>query len=462
MDLLERAEETAELERSLSVALGRSGRLVLISGEAGIGKTAFVQGFCDQHGGALRIWRGSCDALFTPRPLGPFLDVADAAGGALTGVTAQGARPHQLADALRRELGLAPTILVLEDLHWADEATLDVVTMLSRRLDGLPALVIVTYRDDELPAAHPLRVVVGEFATNRSVDRVRLRPLSISAVAAMAGASDIDVDSLYRHTGGNPFFVTEVLAAPSEAIPLNVRDAVLARAARLDSGARALLDSVAVVPLGCEYWLLEALADVAHLDACLASGVLLAGPSTVSFRHELGRLAIEEQLPAVRRIRLHQRALEALLSAPSPDPARLAHHAVAAADSAAVARYAPEAGARASALGAHRGSPPSRPGLLAAPRRPAGGGDRRPPATTAGGSGTGAGTASEHAGQSGRTDSPRVGGSGPGLWGSAQPGDRRPTLRIPTHGRPSRGRRTPQARRGHERRSHSRSGPAGT
>ena len=236
MDLLERAEETAELERSLSVALGRSGRLVLISGEAGIGKTAFVQGFCDQHGGALRIWRGSCDALFTPRPLGPFLDVADAAGGALTGVTAQGARPHQLADALRRELGLAPTILVLEDLHWADEATLDVVTMLSRRLDGLPALVIVTYRDDELPAAHPLRVVVGELATNRSVDRVRLRPLSISAVAAMAGASDIDVDSLYRHTGGNPFFVTEVLAAPSEAIPLNVRDAVLARAARRQRG----------------------------------------------------------------------------------------------------------------------------------------------------------------------------------------------------------------------------------
>jgi DNA-binding CsgD family transcriptional regulator/tetratricopeptide (TPR) repeat protein len=356
MELLERAKETSDLEDALDQALGHAGRMVFIAGEAGIGKSVLVSDFCDQHRGALRIWRGACDALFTPRPLGPFLDVAHTLGGSFADIAGQGVRPHQLADALRRELSLAPTILVLEDLHWADEATLDVVSILARRLDGISALLIGTYRDDELPATHPLRVVVGELATNPAVRRISLRPFSMAGVAAMAAAVEVDVDSLYRRTGGNPFFITEVLAAPSEAIPLNVRDAVIARVARLDVGARALLDSVALVPLGCEYWLLEALAenDIGHLDTCLASGVLLAEPSFVRFRHELARLAIEQELPAPRRIRLHRRTLAALLAGPSPDPARLVHHAVAAGDAAAVARYAPEAGAQASALGAHR------------------------------------------------------------------------------------------------------------
>jgi DNA-binding CsgD family transcriptional regulator/tetratricopeptide (TPR) repeat protein len=356
MELLERKYEATALERSLDGALGRSGRLVFVSGEAGIGKSVFVRSFCDEHRGTLRIWLGACDALFTPRPLAPFVDIAHAAGGPLADLTRQEVRPHELAYALLTELRLAPTIVVLEDLHWADEATLDVVSILSRRLGEVSALLLVTYRDDELPAAHPLRVVVGERATNKAVDRIRLSPLSLEAVVAMAGSSQLDPNSLYRRTGGNPFFVSEVLAAPSEAIPLNVREAVLARVARLDAGARALLNSVAVVPLGCEYWLLEELAgtDVAHLDTCLASGVLLAGPSAVSFRHELGRLTVEEELSPTHRARLHQRALAALSSRPAPDPARLAHHAVAAADAGAVARYAPDAGARASALGAHR------------------------------------------------------------------------------------------------------------
>ena len=269
---------------------------------------------------------------------------------------AKGCGPHELADALRAELGRAPTILVLEDVHWADEATLDVVSILSRRLDGIPALVIATYRDDELPPAHPLRIVVGELATSEAVSRILLSPLSLSGVAAVAGSDFRDVDSLYRRTGGNPFFVTEVLAASSEELPMSVRDAVLARVARLDQAARSVLNAVAVVPLGCEYWLLEALAgtDSEHLDQCLAAGVLLAGPTLVSFRHELGRLAVLEELPPTRRVRLHQMALAALEAKPSPDPARLTHHAAAAGDAAAVLRLAPEAGDRASAVGAHR------------------------------------------------------------------------------------------------------------
>ena len=198
-------------------------------------------------------------------------------------------------------------------------------------------------------------MVVGELATNPAVGRIRLQSLSLAGVSAMAGTGSFDVESLYRRTNGNPFFVTEVLAAPSEAIPLNVRDAVIARVSRLDAE-RALLDSVAVVPLGCEYWLLERVteAEIDHLDTCLASGVLVADTSRVRFRHELARLTIEQELLPSRSLRLHQRTLEALRAAPAPDPARLVHHAVAASDAAAVARYAPEAGARAAALGAHR------------------------------------------------------------------------------------------------------------
>ena len=150
-ELVERDQQMFDLERALERALARRGQLVFVSGEAGVGKSALVRAFCDGEGGSLRIWRGACDALFTPRPLGPFLDVAALAGGLLVELAKQGVRPHELADALRAELGRAPTILVLEDVHWADEATLDVVSILSRRLDGVPALVIATYRDDELP-----------------------------------------------------------------------------------------------------------------------------------------------------------------------------------------------------------------------------------------------------------------------------------------------------------------------
>ena len=179
-----------------------------------------------------------------------------------------------------------------------------------------------------------MRIVVGELATSEAVSRILLSPLSLSGVAAVAGSDFADVESLYRRTGGNPFFVTEVLAASSEQLPMSVRDAVLARVARLDDAARSVLNAVAVVPLGCEYWLLEALAgtDSEHLDRCLAAGVLLAGPSMVGFRHELGRLAVLEEIPPARRVRLHQTALAALEARPSPDPARLTHHAAAAGD----------------------------------------------------------------------------------------------------------------------------------
>ena len=342
-----------------AVLASSQGRVVLLAGEAGVGKTALARAVCAEHQGSHRVLRGSCDALFTPRPLGPFLDVAREAGGELERMVSHGARPHDVAMVLLAELRGAPALLVLEDLHRADEASLDVLSLLAGRLEDVPVLVVATYRDDELGPAHPLRIVVGELATKDAVTRMRLEPLSAAGVEQLAGSRGADVDDigdLHRRTGGNPFFVTEVLAAGSDEVPATVRDAVLARAARLSPQARAALDAAAVVPLGCEDWLLQALADPAphQLDECLSSGMLIAGPGTVSFRHELARLAVEAALQPAPRVRLHQRALRAFGAVTSADPARLAHHAEAADDASAVVRFAPLAAQRAAALGAHR------------------------------------------------------------------------------------------------------------
>jgi hypothetical protein len=191
-----------------------------------------------------------------------------------------------------------------------------------------------------------------------TVRRLPLSPLSPEGVAEVAGDSGIDADHLYTITGGNPFFVTEVIAAGGRDIPPTVRDAVLARAARLSAPARHVLEAVAVVTPPAEIWLLGEVAgsDAGHLDECVAAGMLRGRPGGVEFRHELARLAVDQAMPPGRRTELHQLTLAALLARPdfTHDSARLAHHAESAGDTAAVLANAVPAARRASALGAHQ------------------------------------------------------------------------------------------------------------
>jgi DNA-binding CsgD family transcriptional regulator/tetratricopeptide (TPR) repeat protein len=331
---------------------------VLIGGEAGVGKTVLLQRFCNDQDPALRVLWGACDPLFTPAPLGPLLDVAHATGGRLAELVHSGATRHAVATALVSELASRPTILALEDLHCGDEATLDVLRWLGRRIESASTLVLVSYRDDELDRDHPWRLVLGELATSRDVERLTVAPWSPAAVAALAEPHGVDPDELYRITAGNPFFVTEVLAAGDVKVPPTVRDAVLSRAARLTPTARRILEVVAAIPPRAEYWLLDGLAGDAadSVDECLATGMLTAEPAGVRFRHELARLAVEAALPAHRRTAMHRAVLRVLSEArrDTADLARLAHHAEAADDTEAVLRYAPAAGAQAAALGAHR------------------------------------------------------------------------------------------------------------
>ena len=304
-DLLERAGQLAVLEEALaSVGRDRRGAVALICGEAGVGKTALVRSFGAGAARPQRVLWGTCDPLFTPRPFGPLLAIAEGTGGELGAALREGSNPHQVALALARELGSpAPALLVLEDLHWADEATLDVFMLLVRRAEAAPTLVVGTYRDDALENAHPLRRVLGEVATTTAVRRMKLAPLSPDAVGQLAAPHGVDGRELYEKTGGNPFFVVEVLAGESEEIPATVNDAVLARAMRLSPSARQLLEAAAVVPQRAELWLLQALAGsaVEAVDECVTAGMLVAEGDGVVFRHELARLSLESSVgPGVK------------------------------------------------------------------------------------------------------------------------------------------------------------------
>jgi len=360
MELLEREQFLGELETILSDVVVGNGRFVLVSGEAGIGKTSLVDRFAEVHKAHGRVLWGACDALFTPRPLGPLYDIAHQTHSHLTALLAEEVPRASIfsavLDLLENRPG--PPIMIIEDAHWADEATLDLLKFLGRRIHRIKAMLVVTYRDDEMRADDPLRLVLGELP-HRSVARLRLPPLSEDGVTTLAERAGRALGDLYAVTGGNPFFVTEALAGKAPGVPITVRDAVLSRAARLSPAARAVLELVSIVPARSELWLLgEAIGrDDSALEESVSAGMLRYDGETVGFRHELARLAVADAIPLPRRQSLHALVLKALLDRGSEMLlARIVHHAAQAGDGAAVLRYAPMAARQAAALSAHRES----------------------------------------------------------------------------------------------------------
>lgn len=344
---------------AMLAATATAGHVVLVAGEAGIGKSALVKQFAERHTADARFLVGVCDPLLTPRALGPLHDLGRQAGGRLAGLLADGSPRERLFAALLDALDQRSQrqVVVVEDAHWADEATLDLLLFLGRRIEATPSLLIVTYRDDELDLGHPLRAVVGRLP-RPAVRRLHLEPLSVAAVAELARRAGRAADGLHVLTGGNPLLVTEVLAAPGAEVPLTVRDLVLARFSGLPAGAREVVRLASVVPTRSEMWLLEEAMGpgAAAVDAAVTAGLLVADADAIRFRHELLRRAVESSLSAIGRRELNRKVLAALtVTTERPvDVARLVHHAREARDTEAVLRYAPEAARQAAAVAAHR------------------------------------------------------------------------------------------------------------
>ncbi|GAA4677284.1 AAA family ATPase [Pseudonocardia yuanmonensis] len=354
--LLERGTELEALEAAVAGAASGAGSVVLVAGEAGIGKTSLVRAFASRVSGHARVLAGACDDLFSPRPLGPLRDAARHARGPLAAAARSGDRELVMAAVIDELAGPGPpTVLVVEDVHWADAGTLDVLRHAGRRVPDLPAVLVLTYRDGEAPPGHPLPTLLGAL-TGPAVRRLAPRPLSPAAVARLSAGTGADVAELHRSTGGNPFFLTEVIAAGAPAAdtpPATVVDAVLARIRVLDAPARDALDRLAVVPGGVELPLARALlGDITVLADAERRGILEVRPDAVAFRHELARRAVEDALPVLDRMRHHAAVVAALLDRAAPDLVRVVHHAVAAGDERAVAEHGPEAAAQACRAGA--------------------------------------------------------------------------------------------------------------
>ena len=245
-----------------------------------------------------RLLPGACDGMFTPRPLGPLFDIAQQVRGRLHSLCRADASREQLFDALLAELcepGPLP-VVVIEDVHWADEATLDLLGYLARRIREIAVLLIVTYRNDELADTHPLRITLGYLTVQRCARRLPLAPLSAQAVRMLSARCEVDPEELYRVTGGNPFYVREVLEAGLGEVPDSARDVVLARAARLDPKARETLEAAALIGGIVDQRLLRDVVAEPALAEVISSG-LVVGQPVLRFRHDIARQAIEEAVP---------------------------------------------------------------------------------------------------------------------------------------------------------------------
>jgi DNA-binding CsgD family transcriptional regulator len=355
--LLEREEPRSRLEEALQAARAGHGHVVSIEGEAGIGKTSLALSFTETHRRDARVYVGGCEQLATPEPLGPLRDIArDSQGRFSVSATSQLATFEALLRLLTS--GRDPGLLLLEDIHWADDPTLELFRYLGRRIRAAPILIVATFRNDEASSQSRLAALWADMPRDCR-ERIELHPLSPDAVSVLAEQSGRAAREIFEATGGNPFHVTEFLATERSAVPHSVRDATLARTSRLSSHARRTLDCASIFPRQIDQEMLRVLAeDTAHagVEECMRGGMLTATGETLAFRHELARRAVRDAMSPLRRRELHAAALELLKGREHVRAAELAHHAQEAAALEDLVTYSLCAADEAGALGAHRES----------------------------------------------------------------------------------------------------------
>ena len=355
MELLEREEPRARLEAALAAAREGHGRIVSLEGEAGIGKTSLTLAFADAHRSNARVHAGGCEHLSTPEPLGPLRDIARESQGrfhisATGNLTTYESLLHLL------QGGRGPALLVIEDIHWADDATLDLLRFLGRRIRGAPVLVLVTFRNDEPESAGRMASFWADMPRDAR-ERIDLAPLSMESVSQLARRGSRTAHEVYDLTGGNPFNVTEYLTAGGEGVPRSIQELTVARASRLSGHARRTLECASIFPRQIDEEMLRLItgdAEHAGVEECLASGMLNARGDRLAFRHELARRAVNEAMSPLRRRELHATALALLKGRNDQRAAQVAHHAEHAGAEEDLVRYSIRAAEEAAALGAYR------------------------------------------------------------------------------------------------------------
>ncbi|MEU4394051.1 AAA family ATPase [Kribbella sp. NPDC023855] len=353
--LFEREAQIGQLIEAVAAARKGRSSVALVTGEAGIGKTSLVRSFAALLKPDVRTLTGGCDDLLAPPALGPLREAFVRTEGTVAEALGQGS-VEPLFNALIGELADdPPTVLILEDLQWADDTSLDVIRYVVRRLDRVRAVLVLTFRSDALDSGHPLRALLGEMACARA-QRIVLAPLTLEAVRVLAGGSGWDPEELHTLTGGNPFYVAEVLAGPAGGVPASVVDATLARTSELNPGCLDAVEQLSVVPTRVSFDLGERLLGerFSHLADAERSGILEVGPEGIRFRHELARRAVEHSLSETRRIILNRAVVRAMSGADAPELAALVHHAMQAGDIETVVAHAPTAARQASRSGSHR------------------------------------------------------------------------------------------------------------
>ncbi|HEY0677988.1 MAG TPA: AAA family ATPase [Chitinophagaceae bacterium] len=358
MMLVEREGLFATLQKEFQKITAGEGHCIFIGGEAGIGKTSLVKEFCKSQKDGCRIYQGACDSLFTPRPLAALYDIMWQINSDLWPNSYAIENRSDLFAGFFREMSNQSerSLIVFEDIQWADEATLDFIKFFARRITQLRCLFILTYRDNEIHSKHPLRNVLGQLPSD-SFTRMQLEPLSRPAVEKMVLDKGYSGEDVYSITGGNPFYVTEILSSYNQVVPDNIKDSILSAYNRTAEGTRRIWELLSVSPTGFELTYLEKFDPLyaSAIEDSLELKILFLKDGLIFFKHELFRRAIETSLSPLKRIALNRRILELFREnfEEKQEIERIIHHAKNANEYELVVKYAPVAGRHASGVGAH-------------------------------------------------------------------------------------------------------------
>jgi DNA-binding CsgD family transcriptional regulator len=357
MELIERSGYLEALHTQLHQTARGEGFIFFLIGEAGIGKTSLVNAFVHEAEENCQVYTGTCDSLFTPRPLAPLYDIAWQIGQGLPELLQSTSDKTTLFAAFLQKLTStgSPVILIFEDIHWADEVTLDFIKFFARRITRSKCLFILTFRDNEISENEALRNVLADLSPD-AMQKITLPPLSRQAVKNMAAAKGYSGEDVYNISGGVPFYVNEILASYSPGIPRNIKDAVLAVYQRCVGLKKELWEFLSVAPYGIGIHLLEKISPHygLSLDQCLNHGILLTDNDNIRFKHELYRRTVEEHVSPLKRIELNRKMLDLLLQHHEGScPELIVHHAKNANAYEMVMKYAPMAAKEAAQVGAH-------------------------------------------------------------------------------------------------------------